>query len=110
MAGLNKETRAPLSTHLGSPHKLICKRLGALLQGVENESQGTGRIPQVEKLLKQQQAVSPLVRLSRRRHGLTFELSVKMLKLCDICSYALSVDKGCVSILWDFGVAWSGEV
>lgn len=76
---MNKEIRAPSLTHLGSPHKLICQRLGALLQGVENESQGTGRVPQVEKLLKQQQAVSPLVRLSRGRHGLTFEMGIEML-------------------------------
>ena len=31
-------------THLGPPHKLVRKGLGALLQGVENEGERVGRV------------------------------------------------------------------
>ncbi len=44
--------------------------------------------------------MSPLVRLSRRRHGLTFELGVRVSKFCDIFPYGLWVDMGCVSESW----------
>ena len=57
-------------TYLGPPHEFPCERLGALLQGVEDEGERAGGISEVEQLLKQQQTVSPLVRLCRGRHGL----------------------------------------
>lgn len=60
------------SAHLCSPHELIYKRLSALLEAIENESERAGAVSQVQQLLKQQQAVSPFVGLSRRCHGPTW--------------------------------------
>ncbi len=63
---------AILFTYLGSPHKLPSERLGTLLQGIENQSEWTGRVSQVEQPLKEQQTMRPLVRLSRGRHRMRF--------------------------------------
>jgi hypothetical protein len=58
-----------VSTHFCPPHKLVCKWLRPLLETVKNESERAGAVSQVEQFLKEQQAVRPLVRLGRWRHG-----------------------------------------
>ena len=54
--------------YLGSVYKLAHEWRCALLQAVEDEIQRTCAVSLIEELLEEQQAVIPLVGLSRGRH------------------------------------------
>jgi len=58
-----------MTSYLGSGGELTHKLSGALLKRIEDKSQGTGVVAQVQQFLKKEQAMSALVGLHRRCHG-----------------------------------------
>jgi hypothetical protein len=69
------QCRSGDETYLCSGHKLSYKRCSALLDGIKNECERAGAVPQIEQLLQQQEAVIPTMGLCRGRHaGLTVSI------------------------------------
>lgn len=78
MGGVKKMT-----SYLGSGGELAHKRSGTLLKRVEDKSQRTGAVAQIQQLLQQKQTVRALVGLRRRCHDGTTENRLLLVFLGD---------------------------